>query len=220
MTLGLLLGGGGSVGIAWESGVLAGLADACGFDASACEVIIGTSAGAAVGAGFALGKDPHDALDRAANVQLSGIPPLDLEQGAFAEILQLLMSGEARTPAGVARVGELAVEAETSLTEDEFVNMFRRGTETDEWPSGVDFRCTTTQCSTGQPKVWTKADGIDLARAVASSCAIPGFFPTVSFGGERYMDAMRGRNYHASILEGFDLDAVLFVGPKIAVPGV
>jgi NTE family protein len=48
--LGLLLGGGGSVGIAWENGVLAGLVDAIGFEPVKATVIVGTSAGSGVSA--------------------------------------------------------------------------------------------------------------------------------------------------------------------------
>ena len=55
--LALLLGGGGTVGIAWESGVLAGLADSCGFDARESTVIVGTSAGSAVGAEIVSGRN-------------------------------------------------------------------------------------------------------------------------------------------------------------------
>ena len=50
MRVGLILGGGGEVGIAWEIGVLAALEKQAGFRANACEVIAGTSAGAIVGA--------------------------------------------------------------------------------------------------------------------------------------------------------------------------
>jgi NTE family protein len=45
----LVLGGGGVAGIAWETGVLAGLADA-GVDAAAADYVLGTSAGSAVAA--------------------------------------------------------------------------------------------------------------------------------------------------------------------------
>src|SRR4051794_22394563 len=45
----LVLGGGGITGIAWEIGVLAGLADA-GVDLSTADLVVGTSAGSVVGA--------------------------------------------------------------------------------------------------------------------------------------------------------------------------
>src|SRR5215475_2069844 len=56
MNVGLILGGGGEVGIAWEIGVLAALETEAGFVASTSEVIAGTSAGAIVGAYVAQGR--------------------------------------------------------------------------------------------------------------------------------------------------------------------
>jgi NTE family protein len=46
---GLVLGGGGITGIAWELGVLAGLAEA-GIDLGVADLVVGTSAGSVVGA--------------------------------------------------------------------------------------------------------------------------------------------------------------------------
>jgi NTE family protein len=218
---GLLLGGGGSVGIAWENGVLAGLADAIGFEPVKSTVIVGTSAGSSVGADMALGKDPHDALalDRDSSNPRRKLPPPDLEKGAFAEIIALMLSPEAGRPETVARIAEIARDAETALSEDQFVAMFKKTVGTDEWPD-VDFRPTSTACSTGKPKFWTATDGVPLSRAVASSCAIPGYFPTVSHAGEHYMDGARGPRYHTGMVKDLELDSALFVGPRIAVPRV
>lgn len=221
MKLGLLLGGGGSVGVAWENGVLAGLMDAIGFEPAAAAVIVGTSAGASVGADMALGKDPHDVLaldDDPANPRRS-LPAPDLENGAFGEIIGLMMSPKASTPEFIARISELARSVTPVLSEEEFVAMFQRTVGSDEWPDG-DFRPTTTATSTGAPKVWTAADGIGLSRAVASSCAIPGYFPPVSHAGEYYIDGSRGRDYHTHIVSELELDAALYVGPRIPVPSV
>ena len=55
----LVLGGGGNTGIAWEAGVLDGLADG-GVDPADSDLIVGTSAGAIVGAYLALGHSPRD----------------------------------------------------------------------------------------------------------------------------------------------------------------
>jgi NTE family protein len=49
MTRALVLGGGGVTGIAWETGVLHGLAEA-GFDIRNWDMVVGTSAGSVVGA--------------------------------------------------------------------------------------------------------------------------------------------------------------------------
>ena len=53
-TRALVLGGGGPVGIAWESGLIAGL-EADGVMLGEADLIVGTSAGSMVGAQLALG---------------------------------------------------------------------------------------------------------------------------------------------------------------------
>ena len=50
----LVLGGGGVTGVAWEIGLITGLAG-LGIDLAAADVIIGTSAGSVVGADIASG---------------------------------------------------------------------------------------------------------------------------------------------------------------------
>src|SRR5262245_47992427 len=54
----LVLSGGGPVGIAWESGIAAGLCEG-GVDLRQADLIIGTSAGSVVGAQLALGREPQ-----------------------------------------------------------------------------------------------------------------------------------------------------------------
>src|SRR6266545_6959174 len=54
----LVLGGGGVTGVAWEVGVIAGLAG-MGIDLAAADVIIGTSAGSVVGADITSGQEPE-----------------------------------------------------------------------------------------------------------------------------------------------------------------
>ncbi len=57
MTRALILAGGGILGIAWESGVLAGL-EAAGIDTQDWGVVVGTSAGAYVGARLTVDGSP------------------------------------------------------------------------------------------------------------------------------------------------------------------
>src|SRR5215471_14410608 len=56
MRRGVVLGGGGIAGVAWEAGIVIGLRRA-GVDLSSADVIVGTSAGAIVGAHVAFGTD-------------------------------------------------------------------------------------------------------------------------------------------------------------------
>src|SRR5688572_17337790 len=55
----LVLGGGGITGVAWELGVLSGLREH-GVDLTDADLIVGTSAGAVVGAQLATGVDPDE----------------------------------------------------------------------------------------------------------------------------------------------------------------
>lgn len=68
--VGLVLGAGGPVGHAFHSGVLAALWD-LGWDARAADVIIGTSAGAQVGALLRAGLSPDDLVHRVCGTPMS-----------------------------------------------------------------------------------------------------------------------------------------------------
>jgi len=216
MRLGLVMGGGGIVGIAWETGVLAALKDECGLDPTSAAVVMGSSAGSVIGAQAALGHDLDELVAvqrRAPSSSNANRPAPDFSAGPQAEIMQLMSSG--RDDVG-ARIGALAQHAETALSEDAFVDSFRGMLRSDEWPA-VDLRVTSCDCDTGQGVVWSREDGIELVRAVASSCAIPGFFPTVAFGGRRFMDGPRGKGHTARVLSEARVDVTLFIGPNAAL---
>jgi NTE family protein len=216
MRLGLILGGGGIVGIAWETGVLYGLAQTCRLEPDKAAVIVGSSAGSVIGSQVALGiplEDLVGRLRRTAGRDRPAAPQAPLPE---SPILSLMQSSEGRTLEGAVRIGRMAMEADTILKEDDFIASFARMLGSDEWPA-ADLRITSTRCSDGRRAVWTSSSGIGLMRAVASSCAIPGFFPTISFQGERYMDGPRGSGFHAEIFKDDSLDAILFVGPNAAL---
>lgn len=85
----LVLGGGGLVGIAWEAGVLAGLAAEGVWPA--WDLIVGTSAGSFVGAAMAQGQDPESyaqaqiAAGRLEQVG-DGPPAMNLDPSRFVAI--------------------------------------------------------------------------------------------------------------------------------------
>jgi len=59
----LVLGGGGSTGVAYCCGVLQALLDEAGLDPTAADVIIGTSAGAVAAADLALGRSIDEVME-------------------------------------------------------------------------------------------------------------------------------------------------------------
>jgi NTE family protein len=120
------------------------------------------------------------------------------------------MSTEGTLEARGARLGKLALQTPVALDEPTFVSGFRTMLGTDEWPQ-VDFRPTTVQAESGQTTLWDQASEIGLAAAVASSCAVPGVFPPVEFGGHHFIDVPR-RPFSRDLVESKSLDAIIFVG--------
>src|SRR5882724_442995 len=109
----LVLGGGGVAGIAWMTGLLAGLADA-GQDVAGADVVIGTSAGANVAAQLGGGLSLEELFARQVEPALQSrelTAVIDWDKFA-ADIEPYLDEGS--TPAGRLRgLGRFALDADT-----------------------------------------------------------------------------------------------------------
>ena len=182
-TRALVLGGGGAVGVGWQAGLLTGLHEA-GADLAGATAIVGTSAGALVGALLSSGRDVTDALTSLAALGQS-IDPDSLAAGdeAFLRIMrQASLDTDPRQ--ALRAIGRAAQKASTPA-EDVYLGLF--GTlDGTAWPAG--FRCTATDTETGDLAVWDQGSGVPLLHAVASSCSVPMLFPTVTIKGRHYMD--------------------------------
>ena len=119
----LVLGGGGVTGIAWETGLIAGLAER-GIDLAAADVIIGTSAGSVVGTDIACGREP-EALYQA---QLAPPAPEPAARMGWDVIGRLLwVMSTSRDPVRArARLGHWALAART-MPEASRRKVFGRG---------------------------------------------------------------------------------------------
>ena len=106
----LVLGGGGVTGIAWETGLIAGLAER-GIDLAAADVIIGTSAGSVVGTDIACGREP-EALYQAQLAPPAPEPPARLGWDVIGRLLWVMSTS--RDPVRArARIGRWALAART-----------------------------------------------------------------------------------------------------------
>ena len=216
----LVLGGGGPVGIAWESGLLTGFAEA-GVDLSQADFILGTSAGSFVGAQLAMGAAPASlaapflAMGDAPKTPRPAAPARD--PGRPAPDLTVLMRKMAEAASGKrpaqevrAEIGAWAIE-QSPMSEDDFIQSFGRflaELPANAWPQ-KGYACTAVDAADGAFRLWDKAAGVGLARAVASSCSVPGVYPPVTLNGRRYIDGGMRSATNADMAIGHDLVVVI-----------
>ena len=198
MTRALVLGGGGPVGVGWESGLAVGLAKA-GVALGDADLVVGTSAGSIVGSRLALGLDLTETVSAVGQ-------PLPVEVSAGATIADLMTAwasaaSRAQTPEQMRiELGKLALGAPTVAEGDftgaaVFAQLAGSG-----WPAS--FRCTAIDAKTGALRVWDAEAGASLDRAVAASCAVPMVFPPVTVDGARYMDGGMRTPLNADLAAG------------------
>lgn len=224
MTRALVLGGGGPVGIAWESGLVAGLAQG-GVDLGQADFTLGTSAGSFVGARLALGADAASFADAIVADRIPGEERRPAGAGGPPPDLSALMRlmGEAqgglRNPAEVRQeIGAFALAAAT-MGEDAFIESFGRSFSTlpaDVWPER-GFACTAVDAETGAFQLWTEESGVGVVRAVASSCSVPGVYPPVTLNGRRYIDGGMRSSTNADMASGHE--TVLVVAVRAGAAG-
>jgi len=217
MTRALVLGGGGPVGIAWESGLVAGLARG-GVDLGQADFTLGTSAGSFVGARLAMGAEAASLADPIlAEAERPASPSSGAARSpADLSTLMRLMAGTqdvTRNPAEArAEIGAFALAAET-MSEADFIKSFGRsfaGLPDNAWPER-GFACTAVDAQDGSFRFWTGDSGVGVTRAVASSCSVPGIYPPVTLGGRRYIDGGMRSSTNADMAAGYDLVVVVAV---------
>ncbi|HEY3468555.1 MAG TPA: patatin-like phospholipase family protein [Amycolatopsis sp.] len=182
----LVLGGGGVAGIAWTTGLLAGLAEH-GQDLTGADLLVGTSAGSVVAAQVTSGVPLDELFARQADParQTAEIPAnIDFEK--FAADFGGAVTGSA-DPAEVRRaVGKLALAAET-VSEVDRRAVIEARLPSHDWPE-QRLVIVAVDAETGEPRKFDRASGVSLVDAVAASCAVPGVWPAVTIDGRRYVD--------------------------------
>jgi NTE family protein len=219
VTAALVLGGGGVTGVAWELGVLLGLAER-GVDLTGADRVIGTSAGSVVGAQVATGVDVRERW----SAQLA--PPDGEIAASFgaAVWLRLVAAAVLGPPAPDrmrARIGRYALQA-SRVPEEARRAVIAARLPVHEWPER-DLRLVAVDTADGRSRVFDRAAGVPLVDAVAASCAVPGVWPPVTVDGRRYMDGGVRSVANADLAAGADRIVVIAplvagIGPLAPVP--
>jgi NTE family protein len=219
----LVLGGGGLLGEAWMSAVLAGIEDGEEFDARACGCYVGTSAGSIVAASLVAGLEPGSrlgSLSASAAAPLADEPtrPLgqllgvasDLAGSLAAPFVSLASTSTAAGGAALRRTLLRGIPTgERSLAE--------LGRELDlagvEWDGRL--RVAALERESGRRVVFGSpgAPELSVASAVEASCAIPGVFRPVRAHGRTYVDGGMWSPTNMDAAEVSKGDRVLCLNP-------
>lgn len=208
----LVLAGGGLAGIAWETGVLAGIADESPATADALvasDVLVGTSAGSTVAAQLGSGLGLSALYDRQTAAAASEINP----GAGIEEITEMFL--RAMTPPGsktdkLQRIGAIALAAET-VAEPVRRKVIEDRLPSHDWPDR-DLRITAIDTETGELVAFDRSSGVSLVDAVAASCAVPGVWPPVTIGARRFMDGGVGSTVNLGFAD--DCDVVVALIPQ------
>lgn len=202
-TRALVLGGGGLAGIAWQTGLLAGLAEA-GIDVTGADFILGTSAGSVVATQLATGVALPEMLARQVDPARQN-RELAPSGTTHFELWEKLTGGrpESAGPAELRRrLGALALAADT-VPEPERRAVIASRLPVHQWPARP-LAVVAVEAVTGETALFDRASEVALVDAVAASCAVPGVWPPVTIGGTRYVDGgVRSLN-NVDLASGYD----------------
>ncbi|HEY7921479.1 MAG TPA: patatin-like phospholipase family protein [Streptosporangiaceae bacterium] len=203
----LVLGAGGEAGIAWEVGLLAGLAER-GTDLTAADLVIGTSAGAGVAAAINSGVSLA-ALYEAQLAPVDGEIAARFGPWTMAKFLWAVTPARRNPVRARIRLGRMAVRSRTEpAAARRAVVAARLGTH--DWPAG-NLLLTAVDADTGELVTFDSSSGVDLVDAVGASCAVPGVWPPVTIDGRRLMDGGMRSPANADLAAGYD--RVVVVAP-------
>jgi NTE family protein len=207
MTTTLVLGAGGTVGLAYHAGVLKALHDVGGIEASDAELIVGTSAGSAAAAYLRSGYTSEDLWHMALGTHetLAQLSEMDLEERRRA-----LFTRNWHSPVDLLRLGigtsyallRMAGLAPTVRLPHSFTNQFPAGLFTmtaaeedlaeqltTEWPDKPMWLCAYDFIRRERVVLGNgTSTTLNVPRAVLASCAIPGVYKPVRDGRRILVD--------------------------------
>src|SRR3954467_3136746 len=240
MRVGLVLGAGGVVGASWLIGALDALEAETGWRAVDAERIVGTSAGAVVGAlaasgipseymsayaagrtleGFAEAESRADELSSklpGSDYRLQrALPPIG--PGSWRLALNTMLHLRSHAPA-VVLAGWLPRGFISTAPIRDLVDGFVPG----HWPDHPSYWAVAADYSSGKRVAFGRDDAptASAGDAVAASCAIPGFYHPVRVAGRRHVDGGICSTSNLDLLCGADLDLVICLNPMSSVAPV
>jgi NTE family protein len=228
LRVGLVLGGGGVVGLAYHAAALSAMENDLCWDPASADVIVGTSAGSLAGTLVRAGARPLDLAGVSAGAEVETLPlglvealraesdfppfsPLALVRWPRAPNVDLIANW-LRRPWRVDPLGAIvSVLPDGELDLSAHVGPFAAAIG-DGWPDDDLWICAVRQRDLRR-QVFGRDLRPPLTTATLASCAIPGYFQPVVIDGDRYVDGGVRSPTNADVLRHRDLDLVIVVSP-------
>ena len=205
-----MLAGGGLAGIAWETGILRGIADEAPETAKALldvDVVVGTSAGSTVAAQLGSGLGLDVLFDRQTAMSSTELKP-DVGIDEITDLfVTAMLTPNTTTAEKLKKIGAVALSTQT-VTEAVRRNVIAQRLPSHEWPDRV-LRISAIDTGTGELVMFDRESGVGLVDAVAASCAVPAVWPPVTIGERRYMDGGVGSSVNMALANDCAVAVVL-----------
>lgn len=223
--VGLVLGAGGMTGHGFHAGAIHALAQVTGWDPRCAEVVVGTSAGAQVGAYLRAGigaadlaahaagepiSDEAEAIfGRAAEVRSQGLPsgrwPLPLPPAAPRLLARGLLRPGSVSLGALVSAGLPEGHVPLARFAERIGRLFPGG-----WPQRPLW-LNAVRLDTGERVVFGRDRTTAVGLAVAASCAIPAYFSPVLIDGVRHVDGGVHSPTNLDVLADADVDLDLVI---------
>ena len=209
----LVLAGGGLAGIAWETGILRGIADESPATAKALlesDVLVGTSAGSTVAAQLGSGLELEALYDRQTAPSSTELNPNVGIDDITDLFVTAMLQPNATTAEKLQKIGAVALSTQT-VSEAVRREVIAHRLPAHDWPDR-ELRISVIDTATGELVAFDRASGVGLVDAVAASCAVPAVWPPVTIGERRYMDGGIGSTVNLALAD--DCDVVVALIPQ------
>jgi NTE family protein len=233
MKVGLVLGAGGVLGGAWLTGALHAIARETEWDPASADYIVGTSAGAMVGVLVAAGVPPWFMVAHSRGEVFDGLNGHDGRPAAEAHraagAVFRLHRGLPLPGPGSLRMAATALANPLRhtplqmlagwlplglISTDSLAETVRRAVA-GRWVDHPNYWAVACDYHSGRRAPFGRLDmpRVEVADAVAASCAIPGFYRPVRIRGRRYVDGGVCSASNLDLVAGRGLDLVICLNP-------
>jgi NTE family protein len=184
-----------------------------GISLLAADFILGTSAGAIIGAQIAAGRDPvvmaEAILAEATHRRGQGFDSRHPAE-AIAKLPELFRKSQS-SKLGRMEVGAYALAASTPDDLGSYIEWMTSIVRVDNWPKTIGI--VAVDVADGEPRILQQDCGTTLGAAVAASCCLPGLSPPVLISGKHYMDGGLRSTANADLVPRFDRILILSFNP-------